>query len=1075
MRRFAIVLCVLIVLSLLGLNGSHAGWIEDGMPLMRQWGSVGTGAMTTDGSSGAIVVYQACHEGIGRILAQCIDSLGVTQWGAEGVVVCPAGGHQDYPRIATDGAGGAIIIWCDYRNGDADIYAQRVDASGAIQWASDGVPLCLASADQIEPQVIPDGAGGAIVAWQDYRGGTTSDVYAQRVNAAGAVQWTASGVALCTATGNQYYPVIASDGAGGAIAAWTDVRSGDYDIYAQRVDASGGPGWAASGVVVCSASGSQQLPQIASDGAGGALVTWQDYRGSSYDIYAQRVNAAGAVQWTANGVAFCTASYSQQYPQIISDGAGGAIVTWQDERSSPRVYAQRANAFGTILWTADGVALSNPTASQYSPAIVSDGAGGAIVAWHGYGLGSSMDFGIYAQRVDASGAALWSLNAVPVCTATGNQITPAIISDGAGGAIVEWQDNRVGNSEIYAQRVNGAGTVRWTANGVALTAAIGLQQYPRIVSDGASGAIITWQDNRTGDFGVYAQRLDASGDIRWGTGGAVLAGSGGYPVIAPDGAGGAIVTFVANLDIYAQRVNASGAVQWAANGVALCTASYTQQEPQITSDGAGGAIVVWLDGRNGNLDIYAQRVNASGAIQWTTNGVAICTALDEQRYFQIISDGSGGAIVAWSDLRSASTYDVYVQRVDASGAVQWTTDGVAICTAAGSQFYPAITSDGAGGAIVAWADYRSGTADIYAQRVDVSGAVQWTGDGVGICTATRNQYNPAITTDGSGGAIVTWWDSRINGNNNIYAQRVDASGAVPWDADGVAICTASNTQEIPQITSDGSGGAIIAWQDYRNGSYDIYAQRVNALGVVLWAPDGNALCTARSAQQSPQIATDGEGGAIVIWTDTRCGSWTYAQRMRGSGAIVSTLLQTHAAVPAASGIRLDWSLSELGAGARFSISRSSAPDWVYAELADAVIKRTGLSFVFIDDSCLPGSTYKYRVEYEAEGSARMILFETDGIAMPPLPVTLYQNHPNPFNPRTVIRFYLPDAREISLDVYNAAGEHVVRLAEGKRAQGHHEVSWDGRNASGELCASGVYFSRLIAGKVEASRKMLLLR
>jgi hypothetical protein len=148
---------------------------------------------------------------------------------------------------------------------------------------------------------------------------------------------------------------------------------------------------------------------------------------------------------------------------------------------------------------------------------------------------------------------------------------------------------------------------------------------------------------------------------------------------------------------------------------------------------------------------------------------------------------------------------------------------------------------------------------------------------------------------------------------------------------------------------------------------------------------------------------------------------------------------------------------------------------VYAELENAAITRSGLSFAFTDDGCLPGSTYKYRIEYEAEGTARTTLFETEAIAMSPIPVTLYQNHPNPFNPRTMIRFYLPDAREISLDIYNVAGERVVRLAEGKRAQGYHEVSWDGRNASGEQCASGMYFSRLIAGKVEASRKMLLLR
>ena len=80
-------------------------------------------------------------------------------------------------------------------------------------------------------------------------------------------------VPLCTATGNQYSPTSVSDGAGGAIVAWYDSRSGTYDIYAQWISAGGTVQWAANGVALCSATGEQQNPRIASDGAGGAIVT----------------------------------------------------------------------------------------------------------------------------------------------------------------------------------------------------------------------------------------------------------------------------------------------------------------------------------------------------------------------------------------------------------------------------------------------------------------------------------------------------------------------------------------------------------------------------------------------------------------------------------------------------------------------------------------------------------------------------------------------------------------------------------------------------------------------------------
>ena len=174
-------------------------------------------------------------------------------------------------------------------------------------------------------------------------------------------------------------------------------------------------------------------------------------------------------------------------------------------------------------------------------------------------------------------------------------------------------------------------------------------------------------------------------------------------------------------------------------------------------------------------------------------------------------------------------------------------------------------------------------------------------------------------------------------------------------------------------------------------------------------------------------------------------------------------------------IRVVWALSEIDEGARFSIFRASALDWKYVQLNGASVAQHGLSFTFTDTRCLPGSTYKYRVYCEAEGMTRRILFETDEITTPALPVTLYQNHPNPFNPQTVIRFYLPEAQEIFLDVYNVAGRRVARLAEGRREKGYHEVTWDGRNSSGTICSSGVYFNRLRAGKSSISRKMLIMR
>ena len=112
--------------------------------------------------------------------------------------------------------------------------------------------------------------------------------------------------------------------------------------------------------------------------------------------------------------------------------------------------------------------------------------------------------------------------------------------------------------------------------------------------------------------------------------------------------------------------------QWSTNPAvnnAICTATGDQQNPQVISDGAGGAIITWWDVRSGIADIYAQRVNASGVVQWTANGVAICTATNEQYYPQLVSDGAGGAIITWHDRRSGSNWDIYAQNVCSFGSI----------------------------------------------------------------------------------------------------------------------------------------------------------------------------------------------------------------------------------------------------------------------------------------------------------------------------------------------------------------------------------------------------------------------
>jgi hypothetical protein len=112
---------------------------------------------------------------------------------------------------------------------------------------------------------------------------------------------------------------------------------------------------------------------------------------------------------------------------------------------------------------------------------------------------------------------------------------------------------------------------------------------------------------------------------------------------------------------------------------------------------------------------------------------------------------------------------------------------------------------------------------------------------------------------------------------------------------------------------------------------------------------------------------------------------------------------------------------------------------------------------------------------EQGATTEMIIEPTTKVTAKPDIFILRQNYPNPFNPTTEISFRLPDASDVSLDVFNITGQVVTTLVDGNLEAGEHTVVWDGRDAAGSLTASGVYFYRVQAGEYSDVRKMVLLK
>lgn len=441
------------------------------------------------------------------------------------------------------------------------------------QWNTNSAintPVCIANKSQSNAHSVPDTKNGAIIAWDDNRNILigSSDIYAQRLKNNGFGKWTTNGVAICTNTYTQKSVAITGSGIdGSSIITWEDNRDGNFDIYAQKIDSSGNVLWTTDGIAVCNKTTKQINPKIISDNAGGAIIVWEDSVNFYWDVYAQRISSAGTLLWASAGVAVCSAPNIQINPKIDIDNLGGAIITWQDKRNNT-------------------------------------------------------DYDIYAQRLSSSGTMLWAANGVVVCNSNGVQNNPRIEPDGSSGALISWIDKRVGTEyDIYAQRINSTGIAQWASNGVAVSTATNNQTAQDMKYLGSNGVLITWKDDRSGTFAIYAQQLDLS-----------------------------------------------GIPQLTANGVLMSSpTSIKSINPNVIGDGFGGSIIAWQDSTNLGFDIYSQKLNSTGSVQWTIGGVAISTALDDQINVTQVTDGNGGAIYVWEDKRNTTDYELYAHHIYNSG------------------------------------------------------------------------------------------------------------------------------------------------------------------------------------------------------------------------------------------------------------------------------------------------------------------------------------------------------------------------------------------------------------------------
>ena len=358
---------------------------------------------------------------------------------------------QTDPRIAVDKSGNSVVVWTDQRNGQKDIYMQFFDSSGNLLSYNRRLNRDDGTAPQLEPAISGNNINQFAGVWRDYRNGSypfSPDVYYARVDTTATVDNL--NITAFAPDSTLASPDLAVLENGDVVVVWSDYRNLNWDIYGQRLGASGE--YIAGNFKINGDLGNaqQHSPRVAALSDGGFVVVWYDNRNGNDDIYAQRFDPDAVATGSNIRVDDDDGSARQAFPVVAADGNGRFFIAWVDWRNgsypgNPDIYVRRYSSAGYPLEDAIQMYIDDGGRPQREPAICSDRMGNLGVAWAD---STSGQWDVRAQIIDHTGERDGDIFIVHEQT-EGKQLQPDIATDGYK-FYVTWADYRNGNFDIYA-------------------------------------------------------------------------------------------------------------------------------------------------------------------------------------------------------------------------------------------------------------------------------------------------------------------------------------------------------------------------------------------------------------------------------------------------------------------------------------------------------------------------------------------------------------------------------------------------------------------------------------------------
>ena len=357
-----------------------------------------------------------------------------TGWGTAGLVETETGSAK-YPQVAVDGSGNVIAVWEQCEGTLCDILSNRyVVGTG---WGTPGLIETDNNGAVGGPDVAVDGSGNAVAVWMQHDG-TRSNIWANRYVA--GTGWGTPGLIETDNAGYAWDPQVAVDPSGDAVAVWEQHDGTRWNIWSNRYAV--GTGWGTAGLIETNNAGSAWYPQVAVDPSGNAVAVWKQDDGTRDNIWANRY-AVGTGWGTAVPIETDNAG-DAWYPQVAVDGSGNAVAVWkQDDGTRWNIWSNRYVA-GTGWGTA--VLIETNAGGAWCPQVAVDPSGNAMAVWDQW---DGTFRNIYSNRYVAGTG--WG-TAVLIKTNAEYERYPQVAVGPSGNAVAVWESSGVWANDLTFDR-----------------------------------------------------------------------------------------------------------------------------------------------------------------------------------------------------------------------------------------------------------------------------------------------------------------------------------------------------------------------------------------------------------------------------------------------------------------------------------------------------------------------------------------------------------------------------------------------------------------------------------------------